>query len=392
MAQNTMAAWNMLPNSVAQWALRNIQIEWTTDMPTAAAGLTRSGYKVFINPEYWDKLPFDEDRRCLLIHEISHILRGDCLVGLNEKDSDEKHNPMVANLAMDAIINQNQVMHRSSDENGWLRLGNSKDRLGFDLTMETFSWQFTYNEIMKKATENGGGGGGQGQTDDAPFAEDGLSKGDAQKEHAKTVLDARDAVKGTELEGAVRGHFCYNAGNNAGGRQKIDLPPALGVSIPDLIANKVRSIGQKVKVRSFRREGVVSGLKGVSRQPKAKVLVALDVSGSCTGYWPLVGGAAARMRKMFDVELCTFSDHCAKFVPGMEIDNWNGGTLFQPVLEYAERVKADILVVVTDGELYDFQGDTGDYSGKVAWFLTPGASRHNLESVGPAFDLPAVAD
>lgn len=396
--------WEQFPATVAEWAYRNVKAQWSDDVEHFHVSLKNDGYHLNIKEDWYMGLS-EEHRSSALLHAVSHIVRGDCLI---PKDMAGYNDPKLQHLATDALINQNQSLHDFADNNGGLRIGNSVEVIGKQLNPLSFSWMSTYNELKAEQQQQGGGdgegggggdgdqegeGGGNGEGGDGDNLPDTIddtpsSEGDRdqlRKKHASAVLDARKALKGTELESAINANI--NASNSVSSRAKIELPPALDTKIPNAIIKAAGTSGVRLRERSYKRPGRVQGLKGVTRPPIAKIVCALDVSGSMTGYWDVVGGAAASLRKQFDVDLATFSDTCKKYVAGSDIENWSGGTLVTPVFEYGAKSKADVLAVFTDAEFFDFDPRDIAFDGKILFFVPEGFRTSHLDSVGQVIRL-----
>ncbi len=226
---SVLRIWDKFPQSVVEWAFRNVKVDWDVEVKTSKVSLQEDGYHLLVNEEWF--MGLSEDHRVsALTHSVAHIVRGDALVSSSLPGYDDRE---LQHLAQDALINENQSLHDYADNNEGLRVGNSEELIGVPLNPYSFSWMSTYNELKKASDDQQDGDGDgdgdgngklKGAIDESPSSEGDQDK--LRKQHAKAAIDARGAMEGTELEGIVNGQFASN-NLSSQSQAKVDLPPPL---------------------------------------------------------------------------------------------------------------------------------------------------------------------
>jgi hypothetical protein len=334
--------------------------------PTCSTQLTASGYVVRLGRLYSEA--DEEGRRVLVAHELGHIVRGDCLVdtaalarehGIAQQDAAK-----VANMAADSQINAGlpgEVVQRLG--------GVTYDVLRSELTelpAHLPGWRPVADALLRRAREGcgcpGSGSchehGGMCRIEHADPSDEA-----AQDAHASTILRIRtDEALAREAERI--------AGQMPG------LPRALPSYAPrpiptiERVLRAVRlSVGRagiRQHARTWARPGRVPLLRGSALLPRGRVCVAVDVSGSVQ---PVAGellGQGSWLKRRYDVAACTFDVRVYPWKGTPTVTG--GGTSFRPVYQWAERERADVLVMVTDGYADDIEPLPPM---PVVWVLTP---------------------
>ena len=114
-------------------------------------------------------------------------------------------------------------------------------------------------------------------------------------------------------------------------------------------------------------------LRGSSYEPRYKLLVAVDVSGSCTAAWPVLGGACTYLHTHHALDMCVFDTQAVKTKSLTNLPVFGGGTLIVPVFELFARGKYDALIVLTDGELFDWPGVNKLPNVPIIWVVINGS-------------------
>lgn len=352
--------WDALPLPVATWGRHMIQMEWAPPSLDELGGvyLAPDGYHLIVNK---DKIKA-ATAPTFLLHELAHIFRGDCL-------RKEKH-PKLMNLAADCLINHNLDRDDIEKLGGVFYIPFAKE---LDLpTNYLVSTHVLYDAMVKMGDQyrkdhpQGCMFGEVSQRGDPT---------DCETAHADTVLSARGAVL-QELEKAIGGKLeglALQAGNNNSSGRKVRAPEPLPLALSDQIIRKLKSLtGTSQRVRSWRRPGRVEVLRGSAFEPKYKLLVAVDVSGSCISAWPTLGGVCAYLCKRHSVDMCVFDTEACKTKSLTDLPIFGGGTLIQPVFALLNRGKYDALIVLTDGELFDWPGEAGLPDVPIIWIVLNG--------------------
>ncbi len=349
--------WDVFPPTVAMWARRNIRLEFSTNMtfPTATTRLTPTGYQIIIHPDF---AIGGEHTKLVLLHELSHIFRGDCVNKERMKD------PLLYNYAEDAIINQHlpQGVVKEIDNLQYFSLAEKID-LPTNYIVSTQVLYEKLKSLQKKGNCSCGGHSTKGNTEKCEEA------------HARTILSARGEVQ-RELEketGASFSRFTHTAGNTTSGGAKVEIPEPLPVALPNQILRNLKNFfGTRKRSRSWRRPGRVPLLRGSIFEPKYHLLVAIDVSGSCVSFWPQLGGAAAYLAKRHSVDISVFDTKAIKTKSLTNLPIFGGGTLIQPVFDLFRQGKYDALIVLTDGQLFDWPKTETILNNPIVWIVIDG--------------------
>ena len=357
---NLEELWNSFPKTVAVWARHMIQMEVDTTFPTAYTQLRPDGYHVHINPDFPKT---ESELHTLLLHELSHIFRADCL----RKEEDKQ----TMNIAADCLINHNLNHVNVEKMKGPQYVPVAEElKLPTNYLIPTI---ILYNALKKKKKKDI-------KCLCAGFDSKGDNK-DCATAHADTIISARGEVaRELEKELSKLGvNLRSLAGNHRSSHTKVEAPDPLPLALPNQILKKLKSLnGASQRVRNWKRPGRVELLRGTCYAPRYKLLIAIDVSGSCVPYWMQLGGTAAYLRSRHSVDLSIFDSRAFKTKSLSELKIFGGGTCIQPVFELFNQGRYDALIVLTDGELFDWPGAKGLPRAPIIWII-PGGELHAVK-------------
>lgn len=352
-----------------------VRFESRTGLPVACGvRLDRNGYCVVLGDAF--EAFSDAAKLVALQHEMSHIVRGD-LVGFDRFET------AVANVAMDAVINH-RLDVTPIVESGYQPV--TYDRLreqDAEIPSYQTGWRPIYEHLLQRRNRSATGRqgqesgqesdqesdqeSGQGSGQDFDFHEAADSATERLAAHAATIArmrgniekmqrsgDRSEREKAAEMDGEIRSAGGAVLTSDGGGvyRHK----PVGDQRLRRLIAAVRGSVGEALqRERSYAREGRDEGLRGVVRRPKARIVIACDLSGSIN-HWEreFIASLTANLQRDYDVRCLAFAGRCVPWRPSaphpVEVGN---GTLFQPVYQAAKALKPDLLVFLTDGEAFD---------------------------------------
>jgi hypothetical protein len=327
-------------------------------------------YTLRINPEWWSGLTV-EQRRSVLLHEIAHVWRGDCPRGLELAQSGQIP-PQTWNVATDAVINRTL-----GELPPGVRYEDTCERAGLNPAV---TWYTAYHiaqalaQSTSQDSDSDRSGQGTAENADRPLENDVVPSGDPV-DHAREKGELEKAAKADGLDPAKdfpasRRPQPRQAGKGEGPTVWTpDKRAALRLAV-DLRAEVAKSTKRREPVRSWRWEGRLPLLRGVSRLPRPSVGLYLDVSGSTSSHWSDLAAIARGLRRD-GVEVYVFDDG---------VRDWDcvsplragGGTTWQPVREHAAG-RFDKVIVATDGYFFDSVDAIGGV--EVVWLITPGGRR-----------------
>lgn len=303
-----------------------------TDADRPCAMVRDARYVVQLTPEFAS----GEDAVHALAHELAHVLRGD-LVRLQSEDLQ----PIRWNVAADAVINS----HLPDD---WLTRHNA---VRWTALAARYGWAEPSPpaalEVYRRLADDADDGGHDTLATDGTMTD---------AEHARVVVTARAAdpeavadVMGGRLPGtgpAVR-------------RSGWQTPEPVAVPALRALFHRLDAKAQAARRRHHRdwtRPGRVEGLRGSTRRPTLGVLVGVDVSGSTAALQPVLQGVTAWVRRQPDVAAtwAVWADRAAVVTsPASEAEvGW--GTQVQSLWRLARRLRPDVVVCLSDGEVTDW--------------------------------------
>lgn len=340
--------------------LQKCVINWTKEVQTAGVRVLRDGQiELAISPDFFDKLS-DEHNIGLLMHEMLHLFME------HLKRGEKYPEKQISNIAMDCAINQ-FIPEKLLPDGACLPKhfeGSNKQPLP-----DGKSYEYYYHELMKNAKQQKVSGSGsidnhewnkkngeQGQT--KPGETLGNMGGNVQipKELADEIV--KGLVKDTGRE-AKRGS---QAGN---------IPRIIEEFIQEIAKSEVMNwrdalrkfIGRErskqfesTRTKPNRRMGFMA--QGVKWQYFPKIMVGIDQSGSismqdCANFIQeiktILKNADGNTEVVyFDTEI----HKKIKISKASSIKNMryaSGGTNFNCVMEYAQKSKPDLVIMLTDG-------------------------------------------
>ncbi len=359
---NVEELWNSFPPAVGIWARHMVHATVDTEFPTAYVQLCPDGYHMHINPNSTHNI---SELHTLLLHELSHIFRGDCL--REEKDKE------VMGITTDCIINHNLNHEDVAAMGGCQYVPVAVQvKLPTDYLVPTLVLYDALRKLKKKQRK-----GIKCLCDG--FGKKGRKK-DCSTAHADLIISARGKVM-KDLKKEMKGiseKRLRLVGNATSSRAKVEAPDPLPLALPNQILKKLKSVnGSSMRQRSWKRPGRVELLRGISYTPRYKLLIAIDVSGSCVQFWKQLGGTAAYLRSRHAVDLSIFDTKAYLTKSLSELEVFGGGTLIQPTFELFKRGRYDALVVLTDGMLFDWPATKELPNAPIVWIIPGG----NLEAV-----------
>jgi hypothetical protein len=370
--------------------------------------LTDKGYKVVINVQEWALTP-RELRRAALLHELAHVIRGDCL--RTKADVASAPEALLYNVAADAVINRTLPSLQSApfgvvdpqrvagaaglSADGMtanLAYAALKNRIGevteanvqdlikrvcfpadpaamsarqpqpaeslsdlFPLPVHLRTWVAQRVEWTADS---------QSLTRDVKGYEG--KPGDAAVAHAKETRELKDAAKKDNAEDALpRQPQRGSAGKGAGSAWTPTQTRI--VALCDRVREFLNVHGEAVRRRnrSYRRQGRWMLYPSRPYSYEHTFALYVDLSGSTLPHWEVFAGVA-RWAKAEGARVFTFDDGVREWHPGQKFTA-GGGTLWRPVVESAKREQLGAIVVVTDGDFFDRLEDPGI---PVLWILT----------------------
>lgn len=328
---------------------RDIRFNITT--PTAV-NFKGAKYVIYFNPLLFLKLDLNQ-MQTTIKHEIHHLI---ALHQIRAKDVKDKYSKLAINLAMDIVVNQyleylppyavtlNSVNNKYSLD---LKPFNS-----FEYYAENIQNEFDLLEMNKK---------GEIADEDSKKMEINF---DPEKTH--DIWEEQDDVDEKTLR-----EFTENYVRNA---EKGSVPQKLEGLISSIkerseelpwniylkkIMGTVESGKKKTITRRSRRQPERLDLRGEIRNHKAKIVVAIDISGSITDeeFKQSIKEVLAIV-KNYNHEITIIecdndirSVYTAKTVKDVRQRKASGGgTKFTPVFDYANKKRINLLIYFTDGK------------------------------------------
>lgn len=320
-----------VPKPLQQYVIQNFRIVKEQSGFPAYVGLRGSDLYLGINVPLWEQLSAD-DRQKLLLHEIAHVLRGDLLVN--------NVNHTLHNIATDSIINEVLDIDAVGEHDG-IRYSHIYKDLNLPDKLSAIGWRAIYNALLEKAKENGGIG---------RLGFDEIKETDNSLEAQEKVIEARIEAEGIEdIQKNIKdaGHFEMSSQKYTHYEVKIKQDTRIASIFSAIRARHDANV--RLRRKTWRREGVYEGLRGLSRVPTLSVLVIIDVSGSFTEYIKLALGITSGL-KDFQVDVGVFADRFAMVNNLNDLPDVGGGTYFSSVVPPKPY---DVWVVITDGYFSD---------------------------------------
>lgn len=416
----------------------NMRREFTTKFPTLAVNVTDE-INLFINPFFFMHLSIPE-RVEVIKHECLHVINNH-MVRFRDlepqiyddnktRSMGERMNAMqtasVLNQAADYAVNEylpklpkNGVKMFDKDGNAMVYPPGTTDDKGKDVSGKEVEGKLLfvndlkkqhpsvlneqnfeyYYEILKKEQEKqkgkgqqdqqGGQGQGQGQPQPGngqPQPGSGMTLDDHSAWHESDATEDQITEKVKEMVNkAVEQTSAKDMGNVPGHIVKAihdlnHVPKDWRQDIQRFVARTTEILIETTRKKRNRRYGVV--FPGYKIQPKLKIAVGLDTSGS-VGDEELTQfhSEICRLHNMgidiLVIECDTRVNQVYTFDPKKEFKVMGrGGTAFAPMFAEADKHEIDGLIYMTDGECWGEKIPTPKYT--VLWALTPPFNAQHL--------------
>jgi len=416
---------NLYGKAAGQWAQRRLNVVSNNAITTAAVNLNASGYSLLVCPDYWDNLTI-EAKKATIRHELLHIFRGDCIHQRRVLDYYKDKNKALVNQAcnkaydahvhymlgedevqsladaikniyggqivtwsnlakeiganpkqhiygemqiIEKLINQdNDDMHgpnesednehdsgQSTSASGKSENNQDKENNDSDAQSENDNAQ-SQNE---KQSNNEGKN--DALNNDVFPAEGNLSE--CVKRHLESILDApRDLSNFSQSAGIARNTNPTRTIPQAKRHPKICQ--VLSYLVPRIAPRNAG--GTRIVSNTWRRphRQDIDYLPGRGKTPRAKIIVAVDISGSMAALWNDILAYSSALKKDFDVEVIVWADSAA-IVKGNGIPPVGTGTEMIPMLSLAKSLRPDLLVVISDMDIADYPADRPNC--KIVW-------------------------
>lgn len=294
-------------------ALRSsgIRVEFNDKLPTCVSKLGSDGYKIILGVIY---IEGDESaKQYLLRHEIMHIARGDLV---NKQEADKT----IDNIAMDCCIAHSIGEKEAKRLNGitWEALGDET------LPKPVGGWRPLAKALKEKAINAGIG-----------FCKIEPNPGEIEK-HKDTVIK-------------LRAHGLDQMMPQIRADPYTPIIKRTITSIEKILKHIKNNQGSlRIKTRTRSRPGRIEELKGSAIVPKAKLLLAVDCSGSMESLINKAISIAFWAEKEYKVDLIAWNSNAIKIDKNKLIRlSASGGT--DPNSIWPLIPKYDATVIITDG-------------------------------------------
>ena len=342
--------------------LVQLQKEITTRIPTACVALNGTGFKLLVNPDFWESLTPDQQRG-LIKHELYHII----FFHLTDYGHLKDHE--TANIAMDIYINQKIPKdHLPPNPCIWDGFKNLKP----DMDTNWYYQQLAQNLKDKscQATKDAIDKLKSGQSDSKDQNGKPISLPQHKWDEIRKTSDAMKKIISKSMQVQIKevlsnmdDEALKKIGSTHG--ELVEILKRLEVIIPpkfDWAGFTRNFVGQStrvdVKKTSRKKSKRFPGMRGNRETYYSHVLLALDSSASFST--KELQEAQNEMHHLYKlghdvtVVICdTRMGKPFKFDPRKDIEiEGRGGTSFQPVIDYysKERNKYSCLIYFTDGE------------------------------------------
>lgn len=325
--------------------LLQLKVSFNKEFPTAGVYIKDSTVNMIIGENFFRKLTEDQ-RIFILMHEMAHIILGH----LGEERKPNKEDHKIANIAMDTaiheILTQAKVLFKNSTDMSPCTVESLRE-LCEDPTIksnETSEYYFTKlknlkDKIKEKIMS-------MSDFDEHGFNQDG------------------EGISDSDVGKAITVGLLENAKKSAGAG---DIPGQASLTIEKFKKSKLNwrailrryvtsSVDHTYKItRNKRNKRYGFMVPGKRRQFLPTVAFIVDTSGSMTK--DMLESAVAEMEKLekqgFEIWIIEADASVQKKAYEFNKKNFKefsggGGTLYQPALDEAARIKCDVAVYVTD--------------------------------------------
>ena len=333
-----------------EWSrfLDRLGVRLTWEQGECYCELTKSGYRINLDP----RLP-EDTRVVILRHELQHALAGDCLPG---RALELGLTPKQLNAVADAVINaslpREKLLRASQSLHG---------PKGRPITLDLFGWDKNYTPSRAELV---------------PVIGRGKSDQQQQSDRQQQQSEPQQPVRSDQTEELRHDPSCSTEELRRAHREFVErargeiermessskpLPP----QDPRGLAARVRSLaavlaqrayrsgrgGIYTYARNYKRPGRTPLTRGVVREPRVKVAVLVDVSGSLQKHWSTLHALAQRTARAGDLEVVVFAGGAA-VVRGRDLPSIDSSdTRIGPALQLVRDAAA--IVVISDFRLSD---------------------------------------
>lgn len=354
MNELTTKVMQAIPAELTGWVNRHIRWVVEPRNSTAYARLTSTGYEIGFNPDFVAATP-PAELTGVWLHEIAHILRGDLLVDLAQREDGQLYYQAMEFCINDALLPYHPLPA------GVVTAATLEQMAGEPPPHNSRGARYIYDWLRSRGT--------QGQPGEMDFESNPDASTEARKAHVEAVLDAPTGLPDglPEREPLVRAPTSPPRPNT------LDISAVAEAAAR--LAHRARTGGVKIWQRSWAREsGVWDTLRGYHKVPRARVIAAMDASGSMTDWIPIYWNLVAELRQLLNVETWVWADTAAMWEPGAEQPYVGGGTSLTPLLGALAHENA-LIIVFTDGELTDAAEAAAAADGlRLVWALVPGGT------------------
>ena len=328
------------------------EIRFDISSPTAV-NFRGSNYVIYFNPIIFLTLTIKQMESSVK-HEILHILS---MHLIRAKEFKVGYNPIAVTMAMDVVVNTYlDYLPPYATTLEWVNINYGLHLLPFEpfeYYVEKIQIAIALLEVVKDDSEEDGDQGEQIETDYNPETTHDIWEESSDIEE-QTLREFNDKF----IEAAQKGNIPYYIESMIAALKKNKTALPWNLYLKRLVG-AVESNQKKTITRRNRRQPDRLELRGQLRSHKAKVLVALDISGSITD----------EEFNQAIIEVFSVVKNCNHEITIIECDNEirrvyiaksvqdiqdriniRGGTRFTPVIEYANTKKIDLLVYFTDGK------------------------------------------
>ena len=358
-------------------------------VPTMGVGFTRGAIPALYYDPHFAKALTTDQLKIILHHEAQHLGFRHIQRYHNIKDINppgkgklpEMERQRISNYAADIVVNHH--IKNLDELPKWLSSGLiTADK--FDFLKGTSVRDQSYEELFKTLLQKmkmqkikmGGSGGegdgeGYGTLDDHDTWEDSAGDKDAKgdKEAKAKEKKGLSADKEAALDELVK-----DSVRKLGGRHAGNLPGEIERMIKKLqkirlnwrqqISVFAQSCADEQRISTWKRlnRRLPFASPGRKREYHPKILVALDNSGSTYNIYDLFMAHILKISETVEIDCVgcdtrinfEFKINEGKLPPKFADPNSGGGTIFQPVFDYAkEKGKYDGIIYLTDGYVYD---------------------------------------
>lgn len=328
------------------------EIRLNIGSPTAT-NFKGAKYVMYFNPFIFMPLTIEQMENCLR-HEILHIVFQHLQ---RAKDLQDHYSKLALNLAMDIVVNTYlRPLPPDAATLDWVNLQ-------YKLYMKPFSTLEDYVEEIEEAMKRRQKTTTVTDEDNTANA-DILTKFDPLRTHdiwnESDSIDSQLLGRFTEkyVDAASRGTVSDHIANAIAALRESNHTLPWHIYLRRL-AGTMASGNKKTTARRNRRQPERLDLRGELRNYKAKIYIALDISGSISD-----DEFKQAMEEVFDIvreykteiTVIQCDDQIRKVYKVKTIKDLQprptgrGGTSYAPVIEYANRHKIDLLLYFTDGK------------------------------------------